>query len=68
MPHAITEQPVSGEKTVVFPDLTATYGDWRDDLFREGYAIIPDVISQEKSKEYVEKMVCILIILWFLLI
>lgn len=57
MPHS-TEQQASERKTFVFPDMTKTYGDWRDDLFQEGYAIIPNVISAERSKEYVESMVC----------
>lgn len=54
MPHATASSPQ--DTSSVFPDTTATYGDWRDQLFQEGYAIIPDVISPEKSAEYVEAM------------
>lgn len=62
MPHA-TSATSLGELKFVFPDMMATYGDWRDDLFQEGYAIIPNVLSPERSAEYVESMVCTIAIL-----
>ena len=30
----------------------APFGDWRDDLARDGYVVIPRVISPAKAKEY----------------
>ena len=35
-------------------DFSNTYGDWRDDLIRDGYAVIP-VMSKNKAAEYVER-------------
>lgn len=62
MPHATASSP---QDTIsVFPDTTAKYGDWRDQLFQEGYAIIPDVISPEKSAGYVEAMYVSMICDW----
>jgi hypothetical protein len=37
-------------------DTTKKHGDWRDDLFRDGYAVVKGVISPEKSQEYIEDM------------
>lgn len=33
---------------------TKTHGDFRDDFFREGFAIIKGVITKERAAEYVE--------------
>jgi len=35
-------------------DFDRSYGDWRDDLIRDGYAVIP-VMSQQKAAEYVQR-------------
>jgi hypothetical protein len=40
----------------IIPDIDEKYGDWRDDLFRDGYAIVKNVISKEKAAAYVESM------------
>jgi len=61
MPHAtdppvIITHPAVEDKRGIYPDVTATYGDWRDDLFQNGYAVIPNVVEEERAKEYVESM------------
>lgn len=33
-----------------------TYGDWRDDLARDGYAVIKGAIPQERALGYADKM------------
>jgi hypothetical protein len=35
-----------------------TYGDFRDDLVRDGYAVIKGVISEEKAAGYVGGSLC----------
>ena len=45
MPHAI------------IPDVEVIYGDWRDDLFRDGFTVIKNVISKEKAAGYAESMI-----------
>jgi hypothetical protein len=32
------------------------YGDWRDDLARDGYAVIKGAIPRERADEYADKM------------
>jgi hypothetical protein len=34
----------------------ATYGDWRDDLARDGYAVIKGAIPKERALGYADKM------------
>jgi hypothetical protein len=34
----------------------ATYGDWRDDLARDGYAVIKGAIPRERADMYADKM------------
>ena len=33
-----------------------TYGDWRDDLIRDGYAVIKGAIPQERVEQYASQM------------
>lgn len=44
MPHAI------------LPDTTTTYGDWRDDLYKDGFAIIKGAVPADRASGYVESM------------
>lgn len=44
MPHAI------------LPNVNEKYGDWREDLFQNGYAIIKGAVSRENAAGYVEEM------------
>lgn len=37
-------------------DTTVRYGDWRDDLFDNGFAVVKGVIGREKAGEYSERM------------
>lgn len=34
----------------------AKYGDWRDDLSRDGYAVIKGAIPRERAENYADKM------------
>jgi hypothetical protein len=34
----------------------AKYGDWRDDLARDGYAVIKGAIPRERADRYADKM------------
>jgi hypothetical protein len=34
----------------------AKYGDWRDDLARDGYAVIKGAIPRERADKYADKM------------
>jgi hypothetical protein len=34
----------------------AAYGDWRDDLARDGYAVIKGAIPKERADKYADKM------------
>lgn len=33
-----------------------TYGDWRDDLARDGYAVIKGAIPKERADNYADRM------------
>ncbi|KIW12060.1 hypothetical protein PV08_09334 [Exophiala spinifera] len=50
MPHKVEEDisPVI--------DTTIQHGDWRDDLFRDGFAVVKGVMSPERAASYVERM------------
>lgn len=50
MPHKIeaTLSPVV--------DTTVQYGDWRDDLFSDGFVVVKGVLSPERASYYVERM------------
>jgi hypothetical protein len=32
------------------------YGDWRDDLVRDGYAVIKGAVPKERAAKYADKM------------
>lgn len=48
MPHSIPSS--------LAIDAANTYGDWRDDLLRDGYAVVKGVIPQKRCDYYIEKM------------
>ena len=37
-------------------DTNVTTGDWRDQLFRDGYVVVKGVITPEKAQTYVDRM------------
>lgn len=37
-------------------DPTSTYGDWRDDLARDGYAVLKGAIPRERADKYADAM------------
>ncbi|KAJ4298140.1 hypothetical protein N0V90_006039 [Kalmusia sp. IMI 367209] len=47
MPHYENEPTV---------DETVTAGDWRDELFRDGYVVVKGVLSDQKAQSYVDGM------------
>jgi hypothetical protein len=46
----ITEQPLRVDGT------DPVYNDWRDDLVRDGYAVIKGAIPQDKVEQYADRM------------
>lgn len=40
----------------LFAQPGATYGDWRDDLVRDGYAVVKGAIPQERADQYGEEI------------
>jgi hypothetical protein len=44
MPHAI------------IPNVEEKYGDWRDQLFQDGYAIVKGAVPADRAAGYVEQM------------
>ena len=36
--------------------VTPNYGDWRDDLIRDGYAIVKGAIPRERADKYADAM------------
>lgn len=58
---SITEQPSAAIKTVddgrmKMDGQDPSYGDWRDDLLRNGYAVIKAAIPRERADGYADKM------------
>lgn len=47
MPHPTNQNTVDDSKV---------YGDWRDELFQNGYVVIKNAISKERCNYYIEKM------------
>ena len=47
MPHSVEMQTINTHQK---------HGDWRDDLFRDGFVVVKNVISPEKSQGYIEEM------------
>lgn len=48
MPHRESPPPV--------PDTTQQYGDFRDDLFRDGVAVVKGAVPKERCDHYIEQM------------
>lgn len=49
MPHAeYTNEPKI--------DTSVTHGDWRDDLYRDGYYVVKGVLPEAKAQSYVDRM------------
>ena len=36
-----------------------SYGDWRDDLIRDGYAVIKGAVPQERALGYADRMLAL---------
>ena len=55
----ITRPPVSVVRDIKAEhalDFDTTYNDWRDDLIRDGYAVIKGAIPQERAEQYVDQV------------
>ncbi|KAL4797899.1 hypothetical protein BDV19DRAFT_397499 [Aspergillus venezuelensis] len=48
MPHSVSE-----DHTV---DTSKVHGDWRDDLFRDGFVVVKNVIPKKRCDYYIDKM------------
>lgn len=51
---SMTLQAVDGRMKVDGTD--SKFGDWRDDLARDGYAVIKGAIPRERAEQYADKM------------
>jgi len=51
---SIVPKPSGPART--FSDLDAKYGDFRDDLLRDGYAVVKGAIPREKADAYADRM------------
>lgn len=47
MPHYESEPKI---------DTSLSTGDWREDLFRDGFVVVKGVLSPETAKEYTDRM------------
>lgn len=47
MPHYESEPNI---------DTSSVTGDWREDLFRDGFVVVKGVLSAEKAQSYQERM------------
>lgn len=47
-------QPSGPNKLFAKPD--ATYGDWRDDLLRDGFVVVKGAIPKERAEKYQDEM------------
>ncbi|KAH8899831.1 hypothetical protein GQ53DRAFT_675954 [Thozetella sp. PMI_491] len=52
--EALTAKP-AGENRV-FNKTGVTYGDWRDDLVRDGFVVVKGAIPQERAAKYADQM------------
>ena len=57
-----TEAPKSGIKPKpsgpnrAFAKENVTYGDWRDDLVRDGYVVVKGAVPRERAEKYGDEM------------
>ncbi|KAH6967587.1 hypothetical protein BKA56DRAFT_530187 [Ilyonectria sp. MPI-CAGE-AT-0026] len=63
--HALVDTPSQAAKAQIaqpsgparlFADAGATYGDWRDDLVRDGFVVVKGAIPQDRAEAYREDM------------
>ncbi|KAI5200103.1 hypothetical protein E4T39_05850 [Aureobasidium subglaciale] len=52
--HAIPPCVVHDTPVLDVLDETKTYGDWRDDLARDGFCVVKNVLEKEKALKYAE--------------
>jgi hypothetical protein len=52
----ITLQAVHNEKAMRVDGTDTNFGDWRDDLARDGYAVVKGAIPRERADKYAEEM------------
>ena len=56
----ITEQPEAATLTpsrrLILDGTDPTFGDWRDDLIQDGYAVIKGAIPRERADKYADAM------------
>jgi hypothetical protein len=47
---SVAQQPLKVDGT------DPTYGDWRDDLVRDGFAVIKGAVPKQRVEQYADKM------------
>lgn len=47
---------VTGESPMKIDGSETHYGDWRDDLARDGYVVVKGAIPRERADAYADKM------------
>jgi hypothetical protein len=45
-----------GDEAMKINGTDTTYGDWRDDLARDGYAVVKGAIPRDRADKYADKM------------
>ncbi|KAK7964038.1 hypothetical protein PG988_011012 [Apiospora saccharicola] len=50
----------SSGRQMTFDGTDPTYGDWRDDLVRDGYAVIKGAVPRDRAEGYADKMFALL--------
>ena len=51
---SLTPRPAGENKLFNRPDVV--YGDWRDDLVRDGFVVVKGAIPRERADQYAEDM------------
>jgi hypothetical protein len=61
---ALTEtipiQTIPGDGRLKFDGSQGTFGDWRDDLIRDGYAVVKGAIPKDRALNYADRMFALL--------
>jgi hypothetical protein len=52
----ITLKAVGDDQAMRVDGSDTAYGDWRDDLARDGYAVVKGAIPKDRADKYADKM------------
>lgn len=56
LPPSIKIAPRSANAALKVDGTDPTFGDWRDDLVRDGFAVIKGAIPRERADQYADQM------------